>query len=78
MADVDAITQTMASESVTGNPSLMIASSTILIAVMSNNIVKASIAYRFGEKQFGKEVLTGFGSSIAAGLLVIILINLIG
>lgn len=77
LADVDAITQTMASESVTGNPSLMIASSTILIAVMSNNIVKASIAYRFGEKQFGKEVLTGFGSSIAAGLLVIILMNLI-
>lgn len=47
LADVDAITQTMASESTTGNPTLMIASSTILIAVMSNNLVKASIAYRF-------------------------------
>lgn len=50
LADVDAITQTMASESLTGNPTLVIAASTILIAVISNNVVKASIAGRFGEK----------------------------
>ena len=31
---------------------MMIAASTILIAAMSNNIVKASIAYRFGEPLF--------------------------
>gem|GEM_PF-5832354 len=37
----------MASESLTGNPTLVIAASTILIAVMSNNVVKASIAGRF-------------------------------
>jgi uncharacterized membrane protein (DUF4010 family) len=47
LADVDAITQTMASNSLLGNPTLLVAASTILIAVMSNNLVKASIAGRF-------------------------------
>lgn len=40
LADVDAITQTMASDSASGTLPLLIASSTILIAVISNNIVK--------------------------------------
>ncbi len=47
LADVDAITQDMASKASEGNIALMIAASTILIAAMSNNVVKASIAYRF-------------------------------
>ena len=71
LADVDAITQTMASESVLGKPTLMVAASTILIAVMSNNFVKASIAKRFGESVFGNAVMKGFGISIVSGLLVI-------
>jgi uncharacterized membrane protein (DUF4010 family) len=64
LADVDAITQTMASDSLSGKPTLLIAASTILIAVMSNNIVKASIAGRFGEAGFARSVVTGFGLSI--------------
>lgn len=43
-----------------GEFSLLIATTTILIAVMSNNTVKASIAYRFGEATYGKKVLSGF------------------
>jgi hypothetical protein len=31
---------------------------------MSNNTVKASIAYRFGEKDYGVSVMKGFGMSI--------------
>ena len=61
----------MASESLLGKPTLMIAASTILIAVMSNNFVKASIAKRFGESVFGNAVMNGFGISIVSGLLVI-------
>jgi uncharacterized membrane protein (DUF4010 family) len=52
LADVDAITQDMASKASEGSIAMMIAASTILIAAMSNNIVKASIAYRFGERLF--------------------------
>jgi uncharacterized membrane protein (DUF4010 family) len=44
---------------------------------MSNNVVKASIAYRFGEKEFGKRVFTGFWVSILLGLIAIIAINFI-
>jgi uncharacterized membrane protein (DUF4010 family) len=76
LADVDAITQTMASESISGNPTLMIAASTILIAVMSNNVVKASIAGRFWEKGFARAVMSGFGISIFLGLCVIIVTNI--
>lgn len=47
LADVDAITQDMASKASESTIALSIAASTILIAVMANNIVKASIAYRF-------------------------------
>ena len=43
-----------------GDFTLVIAVTTILIAVMSNNVVKASIAYRFGEKEYGKRVGIGF------------------
>lgn len=56
---------------------LMLASTTILIAVMSNNIVKASIAYRFGEKEFGKRVFLGFGISILFGIITIIAMNFV-
>jgi len=61
---VDAITQDMASKASESSIALTIAASTILIAAMSNNIVKASIAYRFGERLFGKGVVVGFGISI--------------
>lgn len=71
LADVDAITMDMAGKSAEGVLSLMIASSTILIATMSNNVVKAGIAYRFGEKTYGKSVLLGFGLSILLGLVAI-------
>lgn len=77
LADVDAITQDMASKASEGSIALTIAASTILIAAMSNNIVKASIAYRFGEKLFGKGVVIGFSLSILFGLSAIIAMNFI-
>ncbi len=52
LADVDAINMTYSEGARDNLYPLIIASTTILIAVMSNNVVKASIAYRFGEKEF--------------------------
>lgn len=71
LADVDAITQTMSSDAERGLISLSVAASTILLAVMSNNFVKGSIAWRFGEKQFGKKVMGTFVSSILVWILAI-------
>lgn len=76
MADVDAITMDMASKSVDGRLPLVIAATTILIATISNNIVKASIALRMGEKSFGKMVFIGFGISTLLGIIAIILMNI--
>lgn len=52
LADVDAISLDMASKFTDGGIPAAVASTVILIAVVSNNFVKATIAYRFGEKAF--------------------------
>jgi uncharacterized membrane protein (DUF4010 family) len=78
LADVDAITQTMATQSKEGLILGSIATSTILLWVMSNNTVKASIAYKFWEKNFGRNVMLSFVFSIIAGIIGIIAINFIG
>lgn len=77
LADVDAINMTYSGNARDGLISVMIAATTILIAVMSNNVVKASIAYRFGEKEFGKRVFLGFGVSIFFGIITIIAMNFV-
>lgn len=75
LADVDAITMDMSGKSLDGSLSLIVAATTILIATMSNNIVKASIAKRMGEKTFGNNVMIGFGISILLGISGIIIVN---
>lgn len=76
LADVDGVNYIYSSAAKAGDVSLIIASTTILIAVMSNNTVKASIAYRFGEPSFGKRVLIGFWVSILLWWITIVLLNL--
>jgi len=77
LADVDAITQTMATDSWSGLITFSIAASTILLAVMSNNIVKWSIAWRLGAPEFGKKVMGSFIFSIVVGLVVIGVMNFV-
>lgn len=71
LADVDAITQTMATDSALWNISFAVAASTVLLAVMSNNFVKWTIAWRLWAPEFGKKVMGSFIFSIVAGLVVI-------
>lgn len=74
-ADVDAVNFTMSEWAKDGSIPIFIAATTILIAVMSNNSVKASIAYRFWEKEYGKMVFTGFAVSIILGLATILIMG---
>lgn len=78
LADVDAITQTMASNAKDGLLPGSLAVATILIAVMSNNMVKGSIALKFGEKRFGKNIMMSFLISMVAGILWIVAISMVG
>jgi len=75
LADVDAVTQTMSVDSERGLISFGVAASTILLAVMSNNLVKGSIAWRLWEKSFWKRVMWSFVFSIVTGLVVIWAVN---
>lgn len=76
LADVDAITQTMASQSQEGLITWFLAVSTILVAVMSNNMVKWSIAIKFWDKAFWKRVLSSFIISIVLWIIGMISISI--
>lgn len=75
LVDIDPLILTVAGEAKSGTLLGLIAATTILIAVMSNNVVKSSIAYRFGEKEYGKMVLRWFVISIFVGLIIIVGMN---
>ncbi len=75
-ADVDAITQDMATKAHEGMIIPFVATTSILIAVMSNNIVKGSIAWRFGEREFGRSVLGTFVLSMILGIITIVFIGM--
>ncbi len=79
LADVDAISQTMAVNAkdwwlLTS----WVASMTIIIAVLSNNIVKWTIAWRFGEKKFWKIVMGWFLVSMLFWIIGLILLKIVG
>lgn len=68
-ADVDAITQTMTTQSKEWMVVWSIAVSTILIAVMSNNIIKGSVAFKFWGSKFSKIVILAFTISMVLWLV---------
>lgn len=76
LADVDAISQTMSVDSKDAKILSSIASMTIIIAVMSNNIVKWSIAWRFWEKRFWKVVMGWFLFSMVFWIVGMVLLNI--
>ncbi len=77
LADVDAISQTMSVDSKDGKILWAVASMTIIIAVMSNNIVKWTIAWRFGEKKFWKIVMWWFLFSMFFWLVWLALLKIV-
>nr|MDD3720608.1 MgtC/SapB family protein [Candidatus Gracilibacteria bacterium] len=78
LADVDAISQTMSVDAKDAKLLSGVASMTIIVAVMSNNIVKGLIAWRFGEKRFGKIVMLGFLVSMFFGIIGLGLLRIFG
>lgn len=74
-ADVDAITQTMTVQSRDLLVTPAIAVSTILLAVISNNMVKWLIAFKFWEKEFWKKVMWSFLIAMVLWIIWIIYIS---
>ncbi len=67
LADVDAISLDMAGKFADGSIPATVAGTVVLIAVISNNFVKALLAFRFGEASFGRSVLSAFAASALLG-----------
>jgi uncharacterized membrane protein (DUF4010 family) len=74
LADVDAITISMATLQSSGEISTQVAVTAITLAVASNTVVKAGIAYMFGSKEFAKKVVICTGIVLAVGLLAVLLL----
>ncbi|HHW16325.1 MAG TPA: MgtC/SapB family protein [Methanothermobacter sp.] len=76
IADVDAITVSMAILSRNNIISPYTAITTITLASISNTLVKLGIALLFGTKNFGKKIGMIFATMILAGLIIIVLVGL--
>lgn len=72
LVDVDAITVSVGGLFSEGTVLAGIAIQAILLAAIMNTLVKAIIAKMNGSKEFGNKVITIFGSTFVAGLLVIV------
>ncbi|MDD3145094.1 MAG: MgtC/SapB family protein [Candidatus Gracilibacteria bacterium] len=77
LADVDAISQTMSVDAIDGKVGAELAAMTIIIAVISNNLVKGSIAMKFGEKKFGISVMMGFVVSMIMGIVGMVFLKIV-
>lgn len=75
LADVDAISQTMSVDAKDSKLLSSVATMTIIIAVMSNNIVKWTIAWRFWDKRFWNIVMWWFIISMIFWIIWIILLK---
>jgi len=72
LTDVDAITLSMANMVKAGTIDATVASRTIVLAAVSNTLVKGGMALVLGGLTFGKKVLLPFAVMLAAGLLVML------
>lgn len=73
-ADVDAITLSMASMAKGGSISESVASVSIILASMSNTLIKGGMAYYLGGKKFGKITLGALVITLLAGGMTLFLL----
>jgi uncharacterized membrane protein (DUF4010 family) len=71
LADVDAITLSMTELSSSGSLGLRTASDAILLAVLSNTVVKAGIATMTGSRQLRRVLFPGYALMIVTGIVLI-------
>lgn len=75
LADVDAISQTMAVDAIDWRVWLELAAGTIIIAIISNNFVKWWIALKFWERKFWVSVMLWFVVSMVMWILWMVVLN---
>ncbi len=77
LADVDAISQTMAVDAVDWKVWAELAAITIIIAVISNNLVKGSIALKFWERKFWISVMIWFVVSMIMWIIGMVFLKIV-
>jgi len=78
LADVDAISQTMAVDAIDGKVWVELAAITIIIAIISNNFIKWWIALKFWERRFWIAVMLWFIVSMIMWWLGVLALNIVG
>ena len=75
MANVDAVTLAVTRQSQQGVLAATVASLAITIAVVTNTLVKATMAVAMGRKGFGRSVAVVFVAAVAVGVLAAVLMR---
>lgn len=70
LADVDAITLAVSEQSRTGVLDGAMAATAVTLAVMSNTVVKAAMAYAGGGRHYARPIIATFAATIAVGAIV--------
>lgn len=78
LADVDAISQTMAVDAIDWKVWVWLASITIIIAILSNNFVKWWIAMKFWEKSYWRSVMLWFVVSMIMWVVGMVVLSVVG
>jgi uncharacterized membrane protein (DUF4010 family) len=74
ITDIDAITLSMARMSATHTPALL-AARTIVVAIMSNTVVKCAILWLFGNRAVAWPATPGFVAVLFSGILALLLMR---
>ena len=78
LADVDAISQTMAVDAIDWKVWLQLAAMTIIISVISNNFIKWWIALKFWERKYWIAVMLWFVVSMIMWVIGMIVLKMVG
>lgn len=74
LADVDAVTLSMSRLAGQAELTESLATTGIVLAVISNTVVKAGIAWVMGSRRMGREITTVLGAVVIAGLAALLLV----
>ena len=77
LADVDAVSQTMAVDAIDWKVWVSLAAMTIIIAIISNNFIKWSISMKFWEKRYWRAVMLWFVVSMIMWIIWMVVLNLV-
>ncbi len=78
LTDVDAITLSVSELAGSGQIAPQVAGTAVIVAALTNTIVKAGIAYSVGSPQLRRVIVRVFGATVAVGIVSVVVLQFAG